>query len=177
MLQSYNIKYLNYSHILMFEIQKMVYFGRIKREWSWGNTIEKQDFCLHCCEKIFKYSSVLSEVAGCDSENSPILRQKGSGKAEFYPSPKKFYILLFFQQPGLQSFESTQLTKGWLSQTLHLNKGPGKERWSSSRIIICKFRLGCILVIIELSLVHMQGLGICCSVLILPNCKDLTLMN
>ena len=72
---------------------------------------------------------ILSEVAGCDSENSPILRQKGSGKAEFYPSPQKnFYILLFFQQPGLQSFESTQLTKGWLSQTLHLNKGPGKER-------------------------------------------------
>ena len=45
------------------------------------------------------------------------------------PLPQKnFYILLFFHQPGLQSFESTQLTQGWLSQILHLNKGPGKER-------------------------------------------------
>ena len=85
-------------------------------------------FPAHRIEKFEEFAAgILSEFAGCDSENSPILRQKGSGKAEFYPSPQKKF-LLFFQQPGLQSFESTQLTKGWLSQTLHLNKGPGKER-------------------------------------------------
>ena len=38
----------------------------------------------------------LSEFAGCDSETSPILRQKGSRKAEFYPSPQKNFIYYYF---------------------------------------------------------------------------------
>ena len=58
-----------------------------------------------------------------------LLGKKKAGMQNFTPPPKKnFYIPFYFNQPGLQSFESTQLNTGWLSQTLHLNKGTGKGR-------------------------------------------------
>ena len=58
-----------------------------------GDIIRKIDKIIY---ENFGVEFHLSEVAGCDYETLPILRQKGSGKAEFYPSPQKNFIYYYF---------------------------------------------------------------------------------
>ena len=58
-----------------------------------GDIIRKIDKIIY---ENFGVEFHLLEFAGCDSETSPILRQKGSRKAEFYPSPQKNFIYYYF---------------------------------------------------------------------------------
>ena len=78
--------------------KKLIYGIYIRKKYNnipilWKNKLNKSADSLEFCMGSIIVHFLCRNSPGCDSEKPLILRQKGSGNAEFYPSPQKKYFI------------------------------------------------------------------------------------